>query len=116
MDEQDTRRDNEGNELKEVVGHSGSRIRHEEAPVLGANRDDGTDENDGFDTLVISLSTSIYNIHPIKGGCHGMTSLPPLCLPLPASDCLPLLSASSASTPPLLPPLSATSNTSSCTS
>src|SRR6266436_5122800 len=36
--------------------------------------------------------------------CHGMTSLPPLCLPLAASDCLHLHSTSSTSTP-LLPPL-----------
>src|SRR5260221_9502947 len=37
--------------------------------------------------------------------CHGMTSLPPLCLPLAASDHLCLHSTSSASTPPPLPPL-----------
>ena len=68
MDEPDAGRDDEGNELKEVVGHGGSRIRHEEVPALGANGDDGTDENDGFDMLVISLSASVYNIHPIRGG------------------------------------------------
>ena len=71
MDEPDARRDDEGNELKEVVGCGGSRIRCEEALALGANGDDGTDENDRFDTLVISLSTSIYNIHPIRGGGGG---------------------------------------------
>ncbi len=63
--------DDEGNELKEVVGCGSSGIRHEEAPVLGANRDDGTDENDRFDASVISLSTSIYNICPIEGGGRG---------------------------------------------
>ena len=71
MDKPDARRDNEGNELKEVVGHSSSRIRHEEAPVLGANGDDGTDENDRFDTSVISSSASVYNICPIEGGGRG---------------------------------------------
>ncbi len=71
MDKPDARRDDEGNKLKEVVGHGGSGIRHEEAPALGANRDDGTDENDRFNTSVISLSTSIYNIRPVKGGGGG---------------------------------------------
>src|SRR5260221_14100238 len=37
--------------------------------------------------------------------CHGMTSLPLLRLPLATSDPICLHSASSASTPPLLPPL-----------
>ena len=71
MDKPDTGRDDKGNELKEVVGHSGSGIRHEEALVLGANGDDGTDENNGFDALVISSSASVYNICPIKGGGGG---------------------------------------------
>ncbi len=71
MDEPDAGRDDEGNKLKEVVGHGSSRIRHEEAPVLGTNRDDGTDENNGFDTLVISSSASIYNICPVEGGGRG---------------------------------------------
>ncbi len=71
MDEPDARRDDKGNELKEVVGHSGSGIRCEEALVLGTNRDDGTDENDRFDTSVISSSASVYNICPIEGGGRG---------------------------------------------
>ena len=71
MDEPDARRDNEGNKLKEVVGHGGGGIRCEEALALGTNRDDGTDENDRFDASVISLSTSVYNIHPIEGGGRG---------------------------------------------
>ncbi len=71
MDEPDARRDDEGNELKEVVGCGGSGIRCEEAPVLGTNGDDGTDKNDGFNALVISSSTSIYNICPVEGGGRG---------------------------------------------
>ena len=71
MDEPDAGRDDEGNELKEVVGRGGSRIRCEEALALGANGDDGTDENDRFNTSVISSSTSIYNIRPVKGGGGG---------------------------------------------
>jgi len=71
VDEPDARRDDEGNKLKEVVCHSSSGIRHEEALVPGANGDDGTDENDRFDASVISLSTSVYNIHPIEGGGRG---------------------------------------------
>ena len=63
--------DDKGTELKEVVGRSGGGIRHEEAPVLGTNRDDGIDENDRFDALVISLSMSIYNICPVRGGGGG---------------------------------------------
>ena len=71
MDEPDAGRDDEGNELKEVVGCGGGGIRHEEALALGANGDDGTDKNDGFDMLVISSSASIYNIRPIGGGGRG---------------------------------------------
>ena len=71
MDEPDTRRDDKGNKLKEVVGCSGSGIRCEEAPALGANGDDGTDKNDRFDVSVISSSVSIYNICPIGGGGGG---------------------------------------------
>ena len=63
--------DNEGKELKEVVGCGGSGIRHEEAPALGANGDDSTDENNRFNASVISSSASIYNIHPVRGGGGG---------------------------------------------
>ena len=66
MDEPDAGRDDEGNELKEVVGHGISGIRCEEALVLGANGDDGTDENNGFNASVISLFASIYNICPVE--------------------------------------------------
>jgi len=75
VDEPDAGRDDKGNELKVVVGHGGSRIRCEEAPALGTNRDDGTDKNDGFNALVISLSASVYNIRPIKGGGRGDKSI-----------------------------------------
>ena len=71
MDKPDAGRDDEGNELKEVVGHGSGRIRHEEAPALGANRDDGTDKNDRFNTLVISSPMSVYNIRPVRGGGGG---------------------------------------------
>ncbi len=74
MDEPDTRRDDKGNKLKEVVGCSGSGIRHEEAPALGTNGDDSTDENNGFNASVISSSASVYNIHPIEGGGRGDNS------------------------------------------
>ena len=63
--------DDEGKELKEVVGHGGSGIRHEEALALGTNGDDSTDENDRFNASVISLSASIYNICPVGGGGGG---------------------------------------------
>ncbi len=71
MDKPDARRDDKGNKLKEVVGCSGGRIRHKEALVLGTNGDDGTDENNRFNTSVISLSASVYNICPIGGGGGG---------------------------------------------
>jgi len=71
VDEPDAGRDNKGNELKEVVGCSGGGIRCEEALALGANGDDGTDENNRFNMSVISSSASIYNICPIGGGGRG---------------------------------------------
>src|SRR5258708_18672920 len=48
--------------------------------------------------------------------CHGMTSLPPLCLPLATSDCLRLHSTSSASTPLPPPPLHSNSDAYLCSS
>src|SRR6266436_7029571 len=52
----------------------------------------------------------------LEASCHGMTSLPPFCPPLAASDCLCLHSASSASTLLLPPPLHSNSDAYLCSS
>jgi len=72
VDGPDNGRDDEGNKPKEVEGHDdGSGIGHAGVPALGANRDDDKDENDGFDTSVISSSPSEYSNHPVKRGGRG---------------------------------------------